>query len=401
MSTIRLKVTAPLESRDGTLAKDARMKNMIAEKKGDVIKAIKRPGIGNASAPVSGPAQGLIYMNGMIYGVVNDVLFGVAGSSSQQPQADWVKMSTALPFCEFSMLNRIFEINGKLFVTYGRYVYVSTNGADWTVYLTNSYYYAASKIGNRLFSYVDADLSNYIYGQSHSWRYWTLTADGGAWTQHGGGVGGTDDGAVFYTNGVPNYGNYGFPSTSSSGCEFNGAIHFFDGYLSGGDSISHITTYDGYSFYRENADCPIRYFPYNRVVVFDNKIWAVGVGDTAKEVWNSTNGTNWTQVTADCRVPFLTPISIFPPSLVVFGGELLIIGADAVYASTDGATWTAKNYKTRWSAREGTIVFVFGGDLFVIGGTLPGSRGVGFYEVWKLPASAAGGGGPSVMTRPL
>ena len=41
---MRLKLTAPLQSRDGTLAKGAKMKNVLAEVKGDIVKAAKRPG---------------------------------------------------------------------------------------------------------------------------------------------------------------------------------------------------------------------------------------------------------------------------------------------------------------------------------------------------------------------
>ena len=41
---MRLKLTAPLHSRDGTLARGARMKNLLAEVKGDIVKAAKRPG---------------------------------------------------------------------------------------------------------------------------------------------------------------------------------------------------------------------------------------------------------------------------------------------------------------------------------------------------------------------
>ena len=40
---MRLKLTAPLHSRDGTLARGARMKNLLAEVKGDIVKAAKRP----------------------------------------------------------------------------------------------------------------------------------------------------------------------------------------------------------------------------------------------------------------------------------------------------------------------------------------------------------------------
>ena len=71
---MRLKLTAPLQSRDGTLAKGAKMKNLLAEAHGDVIKAMKRPG---AALLLSGSAmqgQGCIGLNGVLYNVSGDVL---------------------------------------------------------------------------------------------------------------------------------------------------------------------------------------------------------------------------------------------------------------------------------------------------------------------------------------
>ena len=71
---VRLKLTAALSSRDGTLAKGARMKNMVAEVKGDIVRAVKRPG---AAALLSGSAmaaQGLIALNGDVYSVSGDTL---------------------------------------------------------------------------------------------------------------------------------------------------------------------------------------------------------------------------------------------------------------------------------------------------------------------------------------
>lgn len=56
---MRLKITSELRSRDGTLTKGAAMKNALAEVHGDVIKAIKRPGLDLAFDEFSIPAQGI------------------------------------------------------------------------------------------------------------------------------------------------------------------------------------------------------------------------------------------------------------------------------------------------------------------------------------------------------
>ena len=57
---MRLKLTAPLHSRDGTLARGARMKNLLAKVKGDIVKATKRPGAAVLLSGVGTNGQGMI-----------------------------------------------------------------------------------------------------------------------------------------------------------------------------------------------------------------------------------------------------------------------------------------------------------------------------------------------------
>ena len=71
---VRLKLTAPLHSRDGTLAKGARMKNLIAEANGDVVRAAKRPGASALLSGTAAQAQGMVTLNGTIYTVSGDTL---------------------------------------------------------------------------------------------------------------------------------------------------------------------------------------------------------------------------------------------------------------------------------------------------------------------------------------
>jgi len=71
---MRLKLTAPLLSRDGTLAKGARMKNVLAEVKGDVVKAFKRPGAALLLTGSAMQGQGCIGFNGALYNVSGDTL---------------------------------------------------------------------------------------------------------------------------------------------------------------------------------------------------------------------------------------------------------------------------------------------------------------------------------------
>ena len=71
---MRLKLTAPLHSRDGTLAKGAKMKNMLAEVKGDIVKAAKRPGAALLLSGASMTGQGSIGFSGALFVVSGDTL---------------------------------------------------------------------------------------------------------------------------------------------------------------------------------------------------------------------------------------------------------------------------------------------------------------------------------------
>lgn len=72
---MRLKLTAPLRSRDGTLNKGAKMKNAVAEILGKVLRLVKRPGIATSSFLPAGQAQGLVWLNGTLYAAVGDKLY--------------------------------------------------------------------------------------------------------------------------------------------------------------------------------------------------------------------------------------------------------------------------------------------------------------------------------------
>ena len=71
---MRLKLTAPLQSRDGTLAKGAKMKNVLAEVKGDIVKAAKRPGAALLLSGTAMTGQGAIGFSGALFIVSGDTL---------------------------------------------------------------------------------------------------------------------------------------------------------------------------------------------------------------------------------------------------------------------------------------------------------------------------------------
>jgi hypothetical protein len=114
-------------------------------------------------------------------------------------------------------------------------------------------------------------------------------------------------------------------------------------------------------------------------VVFDNKMWVMG-GDTNKDqptptndVWNSSDGVTWTQVTANAG---------FSPrcchSSVVFDNKMWVMGGDTnkdsptptndVWNSTDGVTWTQVTANAGFSPRYGHSSVVFDNKMWVIAG---------------------------------
>lgn len=73
---MRIPLYSTLESRDGTLAADANLKNALVEVgEGDgTILVVKRPGLALGYEAVRGLAQGIADLNGVVYSVFNDVL---------------------------------------------------------------------------------------------------------------------------------------------------------------------------------------------------------------------------------------------------------------------------------------------------------------------------------------
>lgn len=74
---MRLTLCHPLESRDGTLNADSKMKNMVVENVEGELVAVKRPGVTNRTELAPGLAQGLFSLNGLAYAIVDDTLLNV------------------------------------------------------------------------------------------------------------------------------------------------------------------------------------------------------------------------------------------------------------------------------------------------------------------------------------
>jgi hypothetical protein len=118
--------------------------------------------------------------------------------------------------------------------------------------------------------------------------------------------------------------------------------------------------------------------------VYDNKMWLVG-GDANQgyyqnDVWNSTNGVNWTYVNQGNPVPWtdrmLHVTTVFDNKIWVMGGQkmpLFVPGPDEFYNdvwnTTDGVNWTQVTPQAPWAAR-GMIMgsVVFNNKMWILGG---------------------------------
>jgi hypothetical protein len=123
---------------------------------------------------------------------------------------------------------------------------------------------------------------------------------------------------------------------------------------------------------------------------FHSKLWIIGgYGETLENsVWSSSNGVNWTQEAA---------AAAFSPRYrhagVVFGGSMWITGGwngatelNDSWHSTDGVTWTQATSSTPFSARSGHSCLSFNNLLWVIAG----QKGATLYnDVWSSSDGAS------------
>jgi hypothetical protein len=137
-------------------------------------------------------------------------------------------------------------------------------------------------------------------------------------------------------------------------------------------------------------------------LVFDDKMWIVGGDPLLKhyqgDVWSSTDGANWTQATANAPwgQRHLEVTTVHDGKLWVMGGQTfpqLVKGIpeafyNDVWNSTDGANWTLVTAHAAWSPRgmiQGSVEF--NGRMWLLGGgtyDTPGHPKRLFYnEVWS------------------
>jgi hypothetical protein len=126
-------------------------------------------------------------------------------------------------------------------------------------------------------------------------------------------------------------------------------------------------------------------------MVFNNKMWVIGGNDYQggpylNDVWSSSDGVNWTQVTANAGWPARTN-----PTGLTYGGKIWIMGGNAsfpyfndVWSSIDGINWIQSTQHAAWSPRYGFPVVVLNNKMTIFGGvesqTVPNDSTIN--DVW-------------------
>ena len=123
-------------------------------------------------------------------------------------------------------------------------------------------------------------------------------------------------------------------------------------------------------------------------VVFGGKMWVIGGGTYdlrtyLNDVWNSSDGANWTQVTA--AAPWsgrqFHNVAVFDNKIwVVAGGTAASEGGTSdVWYSTDGLNWT-RLPNTPWLMRHASSLVPYQNAMWLA----CGSDSAAYNDVWKL-----------------
>jgi hypothetical protein len=117
-------------------------------------------------------------------------------------------------------------------------------------------------------------------------------------------------------------------------------------------------------------------------VVFNNKLWVIGgnaypfggntngLGTAQRDVWNSADGTTWTQVTAAAAFSVRSNPAVFTykDKIWVVGGRNGATYLNEVWNSADGITWNQVTTATAFTGRYGHKVVVYNNNLYLVGG---------------------------------
>jgi hypothetical protein len=165
---------------------------------------------------------------------------------------------------------------------------------------------------------------------------------------------------------------------------------------------------DGANWTQVTAHAPWAGRGYLQALNFQNKLWVVGGGnyyhDSGRaygynDVWNSSDGLNWTQVTVDAAwgSRMWSRATVYDDAMWVVAGSVCGETAgshgpllDDVWRSTDGMNWTQMMpADSVWDGRHEVSLYNYGGKMWVAGGFSTNANGV-VSDVWSVSAPEPG-----------
>ena len=245
--------------------------------------------------------------------------------------------------------------NGKVWLLggYTNDVWSSSNGLDWARATNVAPWNARSYFGA-----VALNGKMWVMGgQAHPGLnfndVWSST-DGVAWTR--------------VTNNAPWGVRAGFGAVA-----FNGQMWVLGGDNSRASFNDVWSSSDGLNWTRMTNAAPWAARTGLGVVVLNSKMWVMGgqnyntSPNLFNDVWSSSDGANWTQVTAaagwSARCDF---------AAVALHGQICVIdgfySCHDVWASGDGVTWTCLAKPAPWTARYDCQALDLNGQLWLLGG---------------------------------
>ncbi|HUO58280.1 MAG TPA: protease pro-enzyme activation domain-containing protein [bacterium] len=167
---------------------------------------------------------------------------------------------------------------------------------------------------------------------------------------------------------------------------FNGKIYVIGGYSSGGSVLSDVwNSSDGVTWNQVTSSPVFGHRTDFGLVVYNNKMWLIGgastltPNDAKNDVWYTTDGVNWCQATASAAFTPRTGLGA-----VVLNNQIYVLGGQAAYTyppacnsngafgdvwtSTDGVNWTQVTPSAAFPAGAGYNSVVCGNAMWVLSG---------------------------------
>ncbi len=177
----------------------------------------------------------------------------------------------------------------------------------------------------------------------------------------------------------------------AAACVFDGKI-----WVMGGVCPASYLNDVWYSSDGENWTCATTTAPWSArtghsAVSYDGKMWMIGGGawgagfETKNDVWSSTDGVSWSDVTDSAPWP-----PRMGQSLVVYDNKMWVLGGgnhsgitlNDVWYSSDGENWTCADSSAGWAARESQYAAVHNNTIWVLAGRSATSNC--FNDVWCM-----------------